>query len=97
MITVSPNKRFLEKDGKPYLYLADTAWTMLQRLSKEEIIFYLDRRKQQGFNTIQVSAISELEGLRVPNREGHLPFKNENPLLPNKAYFHLLVFLYQNL
>ena len=93
MITVSQNKRFLEKDHTPYLYLADTAWTLLQRLSREEIVFYLDRRVAQGFNAVQVSAVSELDGLHIPNREGQLPFKNDNPLFPNKAYFKMLIFL----
>ena len=95
MITVSENKRFLQKDGKPFFYLADTAWTMLQRLSKEEIVSYLDHRAAQGFNAVQVSLISELDGLRVPNREGDLPFKNGNPFFPNKAYFKTAVFLAQ--
>ena len=95
MITVSENKRFLKKDGKPYFYLADTAWTLLQRLSGEEMSYYLDCRAKQGFNAIQVSAVSELDGLRVPNREGQLPFKNANPLFPNKAYFKQLIFLAQ--
>lgn len=93
MITVSDNNRCLIKDGKPYFYLADTAWTLLQRLSRKEMTDYLDRRAAQGFNAVQVSAVSELDGLRVPNREGHLPFKNGNPLFPDKAYFRLLVFL----
>ena len=93
MITVSDNNRCLLKDGKPYFYLADTAWTMVQRLSQNEMTDYLDRRAAQGFNAVQVSAVSELDGLRVPNREGQLPFKNENPLFPNKAYFKLLPFL----
>ena len=93
MITVSDNQRFLQKDGKPYLYLADTAWTLLQRLEEKEIVYYLDCRADQGFNAVQVSAVSELDGLRVPNREGQLPFKNGNPLFPNKAYFRLLTFL----
>ena len=93
MITVSENKRYLNKDGKFYPYLADTAWTLLQRLDREEITYYLDKRKSQGFNAIQVSAISELDGIRVPNREGQLPFIGEDVNKPNLCYFDLLRFL----
>lgn len=93
MIRVSKNKRYLEKDGKLYPYLADTAWTLLQRLTRDEIIFYLDKRAEQGFNAIQVSAISEFDGIRTPNREGNLPFIGENVYKPNPKYFELLKFL----
>lgn len=93
MITVTENKRYLNKDGKFYPYLADTAWTLLQRLDREEIAYYLDKRKSQGFNAIQVSAISELDGVRKPNREGQLPFIGEDVNKPNPYYFDLLRFL----
>lgn len=93
MITVSENKRYLEKNGKYYPYLADTAWTLLQKLTRNEIVFYLDKRVSQGFNAIQVSVISELNGIRTPNREGNLPFIGENLKKPNFEYFDLLMFL----
>lgn len=93
MITVAKNNRYLEKDGKYYPYLADTAWTLLQRLMRDEIVYYLDVRKNQGFNAIQVSAISELDGINVPNREGRLPFINGDVSRPDPQYFELLLFL----
>lgn len=93
MLSVSKNKRYLLKDGKFFPYLADTAWTLLQRLSREEIIYYLDKRKSQGFNAVQVSAISELDGIRVPNREGNLPFKSGEVGRPDNNYFSVLTFL----
>lgn len=93
MITVTKNNRYLEKDGKYYPYLADTAWTLLQRLTRDEIVYYLDVRKNQGFNAIQVSAISELDGINVPNREGRLPFINGDVSRPDPQYFELLLFL----
>ena len=70
MLTVSKNNRVLLKNGKYFPYLADTAWTLVQHLTREETVFYLDKRRKQGFNAVQVSAISELDGIRVPNREG---------------------------
>ena len=93
MITLSKNKRYLEKNGKFFPYLADTAWTLLQKLDREEIVYYLDIRKAQGFNALQISAISELDGLRMPNREGQLPFENGDVYDPNPKYFGLLRFL----
>ncbi|MBR5922237.1 MAG: DUF4038 domain-containing protein [Clostridia bacterium] len=93
MLSISENKRYIQKDGVFFPYLADTAWTLLQKLSREEIVYYLDMRKSQGFNAVQVSYISELDGVNMPNREGQLPFHNGNVLTPNKKYAQLFDFL----
>jgi len=52
-LTVSENGRFLvEKGGKPFFILADTAWALFSGVSREDVKFYLDDRKARGFNTI---------------------------------------------
>ena len=93
MLSISNNGRYFLKDGEFYPYIADTAWTLLQRLTREEIRFYLDKRASQGFGAVQVSAISELDGIRTPNREGYLPFHNGDVSSPDQNYFSLLLFL----
>jgi hypothetical protein len=92
-IKVSPNKRFLMTDsGKPFFWLADTAWELFHRLTRQEIETYLENRRQKGFNTIQAVALAEFDGLRVPNMEGEVPFINLNPDRPNDAYFEIIDF-----
>lgn len=91
MLTIG--KRYFEKNGKFFPYLADTAWTLLQRLSRGETVYYLDKRLKQGFNAVQVSAISELDGVRKPTIDGLLPFVNGNVKRPCRAYFDKLCFL----
>jgi len=75
------------QDGSPFFYLADTAWELFHRLTKEEIGFYLTERARQGFNVIQAVALSEFDGLRAPNVYGRLPLKAEgghySPVLPD--------------
>ena len=74
---VSPNQRFLTTaDGKPFFWLGDTAWELFHRLTREEAEFYLERRQRQGFNAVQTVALSEFDGLRLPNPYGHLPLLN---------------------
>ena len=54
-LKVSSNGRFLETaDGKPFFWMGDTAWRLLQRLTREEAVRYLDVRRAKGFNVIQV-------------------------------------------
>ena len=79
-LKVSPSGHHLQTaDGKPFFYLADTAWELIHRLSREEVDTYLKLRKAQGFNVIQTVALSEFDGLNTPNAYGDKPFKENNP------------------
>ena len=87
-LLVSQNGRFIQyENGDPFFLLADTAWELFHRLTIEEIEFYLDTRKRQGFNVIQSVLISEIDGLRIPNVYGQLPLSDMNPEKPNPEYF----------
>ena len=82
-LSVSPNKRFLLKDGKPFFYLADTAWTLFERLNREEADHYLKDRASKGFTVIH-AVIFWSNG---KNRYGDQPFVGGDPAKPNEAYF----------
>lgn len=75
-IDVDPTGSYLvtKEDGKPFFMLADTGWELFHRLTREEAIHYLNTRQKQEFNVIMAVALAELDGLRVPNRYGALPF-----------------------
>jgi hypothetical protein len=80
---VSENRRFLvTAPGKPFFWLGDTAWELFHRLSREETERYLANRAAMGFNVIQAVALAELDGLTVPNPQGHLPLVVEPFLRP---------------
>ncbi len=86
-ITVSANGHFLiTEHGEPFFWLADTAWELFQRLDREETALYLETRRQQGFNVIQVVTATELQ-MSAPNRYGHPVFVGTDPVEPNDAYF----------
>ena len=85
--TVSNNKRYLLRDGKPFFWLGDTAWELFHRLSREEADEYLKRRSEQGFTVIQAVVLAEFDGLHVPNPYGHTPLLNDDPTKPNESYF----------
>lgn len=87
-VTLSPNRRFLVlEDGAPFFWLADTAWELFHRLTLEEAEFYLENRRRKGFTVIQAVVLAEMDGLNVPNRYGHRPLLDNDPLHPNDAYF----------
>ncbi|WP_443939417.1 glycoside hydrolase family 140 protein [Pedobacter sp. MW01-1-1] len=65
-LVVSENGRFLETgDGKPFFWLGDTGWLLLNRLTREEAISYLDKRKAQGFNVVQAMLLHSVPSRNV--------------------------------
>jgi hypothetical protein len=87
-LKVSENKRFLvTADGKPFFYLADTAWELFHRLNREEAETYLKNRAAKGFTVIQAVVLAELDGLHDPNPYGQTPLANDDPTKPNEKYF----------
>ena len=82
-LKVSENGRFLvTESGKPFFWLGDTAWDLLHRSSREDVLLYLQTRCRQGYNVVMTTAISEFAGDRSPNRYGFLPFINEKDPVP---------------
>jgi hypothetical protein len=82
-LRVSDNKRFLvTAGGKPFFYLADTAWELLHRLNRKQAVEYLDLRAKQKFTAIQAVALAELDGVTDPNAYGDLPLIDKNPAKP---------------
>ena len=88
-LKVSENHRYLgTADGKPFFYLADTAWELFHRLNHEDAELYLKDRASRHFNVIQAVVLAEYGGLTVPNAQGHLPLANNDPTKPNEDYFN---------
>ena len=88
-LRVSDTGRYLVKeDGSPFLYLGDTAWSMLN-WTREDVDMYLQDRAQKGFTVIQI-AVSGFSALTVPNAYGQTMFVEQDPNRPNDAYFQEL-------
>ncbi len=87
-LKVSENGRFLvTENNEPFFWMADTAWELFHRCSREEVDMYLAKRKSQGFNVIQAVTLAELDGLNDPNRYGETPLIDNDPTTPNPTYF----------
>lgn len=56
-VTVSEDKSTFCRDKKPFFYLADTIWSAFTNITEDEWIYYLKRRKEQGFNVLQINTM----------------------------------------
>ena len=87
-LRVAENRRALvTADGRPFVWLGDTAWELFHRLNREEAEQYLQNRAARGFTVIQAVALAELDGLGDPNPYGHTPLRNNDPAAPDEEYF----------
>jgi hypothetical protein len=92
-LRVSSNHRFLESaSGKPFFYLADTAWNLFFRLNRQDMDYYLRNRAGKGFTVVQATLLSNENGLTEPTPEGQTPFRNGDPDEPNEKYFESVDF-----
>lgn len=85
--SVDRDRQVLERDGAPWFLLGDTAWELFRRLDDEGVERYLTTRAEQGFNTVLAVAVSEFDARTVPNRNGDLPFLDDDPGRPNELFW----------
>ncbi|WP_099225237.1 DUF4038 domain-containing protein [Listeria costaricensis] len=89
MLKQSTDQRRLEKDGKPFFYLADTVWSAFTNITLADWAYYLHVRKQQGFNVLQINILPQWD--RSVAGEVMEPFGIKDGFLnladKNEAYF----------
>jgi hypothetical protein len=81
-LKVGDNRRFLvTADGKPFFWLADTAWQLIHDLDEAEMKRYFADRRDKGFTVVQTVVLAELRGDK-PNAFGHMPIEPRRPDRP---------------
>lgn len=60
---ISENGRYFMEGDRPFFWLGDTAWLMLQKLNAEESGLYLRNRREKGYNVIQTVLVHTLPGV----------------------------------
>jgi hypothetical protein len=61
-IKVSTNKRYFSvSNNQPFFWLGDTGWLLFSKLKRDEAEKYLETRRQQGFNVIQVMVVHDIK------------------------------------
>jgi len=85
-LRLSDNRRYLvDRDGHPFFYFGDTAWSIVWKGSPDQWKRYLDRRHEQGFSVLQVNLLPWRAD--IVDAEGNSPFVGGDVTRPNEAYF----------
>jgi len=64
-LKISANGRYFTADDKPFFWLGDTGWLLFSKLNRADAEKYLEIRRQQGFNVIQVMVIHDIKEVNV--------------------------------
>jgi hypothetical protein len=86
-VRVSENRRyFVDQKGNPVFWLGTTQWQLFREYTLEEARLILEKSAATGFAFAQVMLMGVGDGTQ-PNVFGEKPWRNDNPLTPNEAYF----------
>ncbi|MDR0601628.1 MAG: DUF4038 domain-containing protein [Treponema sp.] len=93
-IQIDKSRMIFTAGGKPFFYLADTAWMAFSNMSVEEWDEYTDFRKVQGFTALQISILTILNDTSI-GEETLLPFAMDGGKMDfsarNETYFEKAV------
>lgn len=90
-LRISDNGRyFVTGDGKPFSFLADTVWTMPQRLKWDDAEYLMKKRKSQGFTVLQLVALDPERDELMRSPAGDPALLDGDLDRPNERYFSYL-------
>jgi hypothetical protein len=90
-LKISKNRRyFTHQDGTPFVWLADTDWTIAQRLKWDDAEYLMQKRKSQGFTVLQIVALDPEQDREMRNPAGDKALLDDNLNSPNEKYFQYL-------
>ena len=87
-LRVNSSGSYLEYgDGTSFLYLGDTAWELISRLTDEETEYYMEDRREKGVTVIQTVILDELNGIDNITACGYRQLINGDINRPDSNYF----------
>ncbi|MCL4708120.1 T9SS type A sorting domain-containing protein [bacterium] len=83
----SDGRHLVDQNDTPFLINGDTPWSLMVKLTKQEVEEYLKNRRAKGFNAIITNLIEHYFG-GPPNVYGEAPFTTPGDFAtPNENYF----------
>lgn len=93
-LRLSANNRYFEyADGRPFPWIADTVWTMPQRMKWDDADYFMQERKKQGFTVLQIVALDPERDLLMRSPAGDMALIDMDLTKPNENYFRYLDYL----
>lgn len=96
-LTISENRRYFVKEtGEPFVWIADTVWTMPQRMKWDDIEYLMKKRKSQGFTVLQIVALDPEQDVEMRNPAGIAALEDGDLTKPREQYFAYLDWIFKS-
>lgn len=90
-LKISTDRRyFVKESGEPFIWIADTVWTMPQRLKWDDVEYLMKKRKNQGFTVLQIVALDPEQDADMHNPAGISALEDGDLTKPREQYFAYL-------
>ncbi|WP_161980188.1 apiosidase-like domain-containing protein [Streptococcus sp. S784/96/1] len=94
MLQIESDKRLFTKNNQPIFYLADTCWSAFTNITENDWNYYLDYRKSQDFNVLQINMLQQWDASQTElgikpfaiKDDGTFDFYHYNEDYFNRAY-----------
>ena len=71
-LTVSKNKRYVvHENGRPFFWLGNTSWLMPERLTREEVDYYLSGERLAGYNVEQIQVLNAIPTFNIYGQQAN--------------------------
>jgi hypothetical protein len=64
-LEVSENGRYLKNGDKPFFWMGNTSWLMPERLNRDEVEYFLDTERKNGYNVEQIQVVNSIPTYNV--------------------------------
>lgn len=73
-LMVSSNNRYLQfENGRPFFWLGDTGWLVLQHLDRSEVEYYFNKCRRAGYNMVQIQVMDAVPSYNIYGQQS-LPY-----------------------
>ena len=71
-LKVSDDRHYLiHENGRPFFWLGNTAWLLPERLTRDEVDFYLSREREEGYNVEQIQVLNAIPTFNIYGRQAN--------------------------
>ena len=71
-LTVSENQRYIvHSDGTPFFWLGNTSWLMPERLTRDEVEYYLTAEHLAGYNVEQIQVLNAIPTFNIYGQQAN--------------------------
>jgi len=71
-LKVSDDRHYLiHENGRPFFWLGNTAWLLPERLTRDEVDYYLSHEREEGYNVEQIQVLNAIPTFNIYGRQAN--------------------------